>query len=418
MGGISHLRTFTYAEESLKFSSINVAVGSRGSARWAEVVHNSSGRLYCTSENEAWHNASNQPIKSFTMRIIQACLLLYFLPPFSAFTPEFISRCHGRNTALFAGDGVAPTYRWHEEAFEIEVTVAVPPGTRAKDIVFEATSRSIDLRLKTSEGTVVLLDPARKLRGRVSLDGTFWVISDGDNGSREVTVTIEKLIRTPSDDFQVVEYDWKGVYSNDTEVSYRKYDEPETLNVREYAASLGVDIDNINMSMVDKTMFTSGLNLTQSSLDELSKAGLVREVTQQADGSEYITDDDGEAQQFSPYGQNVKPSERPKVPFLDTNSPWHTAVPVQVDKETNRTYVQQTRNFTRAAFAEDASVKEERKTTKTATDAKDPIDMLTVTRLKEILKSQGLKVTGSKKELQDRLRKQVNSMLQGKQGTD
>ena len=45
--------------------------------------------------------------------------------------------------------------------------------------------------------------------------------------------------------------------------------------------------------------------------------------------------------------------------------------------------------------------------------ASDPIDLLTVRKLKEILKSQGLKVSGNKKELQDRLRAQVNSLLQG-----
>jgi predicted ATP-dependent protease len=48
-------------------------------------------------------------------------------------------------------------------------------------------------------------------------------------------------------------------------------------------------------------------------------------------------------------------------------------------------------------------------------DANDPIDILTVKRLKDILKSQGLKTSGNKQELKDRLRKQVNSLMQGKQ---
>jgi hypothetical protein len=109
-----------------------------------------------------------------------------------------------------------------------------------------------------------------------------------------------------------------------------------------------------------------------------------------------------------------------KIPFLDTNSPWHDAVPVQVDRESNKTYVQQTRNFTRAAYAEDslkaANKDKDNDEESDSKGATDPIDMLTVKRMTTILKSQGLKSSGSKQELRDRLRKQVNSLLQGKQG--
>ena len=341
-----------------------------------------------------------------------------------------------KGSALASGMGIATNYTWKEEAFEIEVTVKVPPNTRAKDISFAATTRSIDLRLRQeNDEATVLLDGSRKLRGRVEVDGTYWVISDPDNGDddhRQVTVTIEKLIRTPRDDFEVFDYDWKGVYSNDTaEVSIRKYDEPETLDVREYAASLGVDIDNINMSMVDKSMFSSGINLSQSSLNELNKAGLIKEITRQADGKEYEVNEEGKQIPFSRLGDNVgedeldqsTAAERPKIPFLDTNSPWHNAVPVQFDPATNKTYVQQKRNFTRAAFAGDSAKKRLEKQQQGVRNGqkdmgKDPIDLLTVKRMKEILKSQGLKVSGNKKELQDRLRSRVNSLLQGKQDSD
>jgi hypothetical protein len=104
---------------------------------------------------------------------------------------------------------------------------------------------------------------------------------------RIVTVTIETSVKTPKDDFEIVDYDWGGVYPDDEgEVQERKYEEPEELNIGEYAASLGVDIDNINMSMVDKTMFTSGLDLTKSTMEEITKAGYVQEVTEQSDGTE------------------------------------------------------------------------------------------------------------------------------------
>lgn len=155
----------------------------------------------------------------------------------------------------------------------MEVTVQVPKLTRAKDILFKANSTSIQLLLCYDNGArIILLDPARKLRGKVVVDGTYWMISDPERTTnkdkdddddvdedddrkddRLVTVTIEKRIRKPKDDFDVIDYDWKGVYSEDeAEVTFREYDQAEKLDIRDYAASLGVDIDNINMSMVDK----------------------------------------------------------------------------------------------------------------------------------------------------------------------
>ncbi|EEC46912.1 predicted protein [Phaeodactylum tricornutum CCAP 1055/1] len=358
--------------------------------------------------------------------------------PNSLLQPLVSNQCSCRSLRLFSGYGIATNYTWKEEAFEIDVTVTVPADVVAKNIIFQPTGRSIDLRYKseTKKGsngdrskTIVLLDGSRKLRGKVNLDGTYWVISDlqDDFAQRQVTVTIEKIVRTPKDDFEVVDYDWKGIYVDDTEeVLERKYDEPEKLNVREYAAKLGVDIDNIDMSMVDKTMFSSGMNLTQKNMDELTKAGYLsdEEVTQQADGTEYVTNEIGELERLSkPYedeiggsGEERMPST--KIPFLDTTSPWHNTIPVHVDKETNKTFVQQTRNFTRAAFAEDSarvSLDEPTQEVRVSKDANDPIDILTVKRLKDILKSQGLKTSGNKQELKDRLRKQVNSLMQGKQ---
>jgi len=353
-----------------------------------------------------------------------------------------------------SGDGIAQTYTWHEEAFEIEVSVTVPKETRAKDIQFKATSTSIDLRLiprpKNEVGVstkeqlepIVLLDKSRPLRGRVSLDGTFWVLSDPIPSSspsgvtdgesyRRVTVTIEKQIRHARDDFDVIEYDWKGLYANedDGEVSYRKYDEAEELNVREYAASLGVDIDNLNMSLVDKSMFTSGLNLTKSSLDSLQEAGLMKEVTRQSDGSEWIIDEDGERQPFDSLGGTTSPSQKRKtpatIPFLDTDSPWHEAIPVERDHNSDELRVPVVDMPTEQERMEMETTTKLKTTTTTTMrkekmkqlqkqredQASDPIETLTVTRLKEILKSRGLKVSGNKRELQQRLRSEVNAML-------
>jgi hypothetical protein len=354
------------------------------------------------------------------MRSLYSFLFLAFSLPanrvdvVTAFLPPVA--CWGCSTQLLSGKGIAKDYTWAEEAFEIEVTVQVPKETRAKDLYFKVKQASIELRLKAEGEDVVLLDPTRKLRGRVVLDGTYWVISDPEDADdhREVTVTIEKKIRTAKDDFDVIDYDWNGVYSQDEEeVSYRKYDEPQEMDVREYAAGMGVDIDNLNMSLVDKTMFTSGLNLTQSSLDSLTQAGMMKEVTQQSDGTEWSTDEQGYKVPFSSMGDGVSKEElqeskgAPKIPFLDTDSPWHKAVPVEEKAEFIKS--------TATASTEDADKKKDEKKEELRKQredqAVDPIGALSVSRLKDILRSRGSKVSGNKKELQDRLRAEVNSML-------
>jgi len=389
--------------------------------------------------------SNNEIMMSSILRISLYPALLLYVSITSAFSPTHIGKeatsvITGRNRrhsieSLYSGKGIAPTYSWQEECFEIEITIKVPKETRASDISFQAKPNSIDLRLKKrleepSEfeqlEELVLLDPSRKLRGRVVLDGTYWIISDpevvvsgesldnADDPHRVVTVTIEKQIRTPKDDFDVVEYDWNGVYEEDEdEVSYRKYDEPEELDVREYAARMGVDIDNIDMNLVDKSMFSSGLNLTKSTFDNMQEAGLMTEVTEQTDGSEWTIGEDGEKVPFSSMGEGVSKDELKSaksptpIPFLDTNSPWHTTIPLDKAKKVKDELKEPPPDKVSTAKKQEPSDSKE-----IAKDAKDPIDTLTVAKLKEVLRARGLKVSGNKKELQERLRAEVQSMLQ------
>jgi hypothetical protein len=124
------------------------------------------------------------------------------------------------------------------------------------------------------------------------------------------------------------------------------------------------------MGKVDKTMFST-TNMTQSLLQDLKKGGFVREVTQQGD-LEFIEERDGSRKELEQ-----------SIPFIDRATSYH-------DTETK------TENAT---------------TTTTTTTATDPIDSLTVARLKEILREQNLKVSGTKQELQDRLRNHVQSVV-------
>jgi len=307
------------------------------------------------------------------------------------------------------------------------LTVQVPPNTKGKDVHFKPGLTSLDLKVDTIDrnGKPVqktLLDGNRKLRGRLSLDGTYWVFSDR---RRSITITLEKYFAHSNDDMQVIDYDWKGIYPDDeAEVIERKYDEPEVLDVKEYAASLGVDVDNINRTLVDETMFSSGLNLTERALEQLTDSGYLTEVTKQADGSEYKTNPEtGEAVPFNFQTDSTddKDSKKITIPFIDTNSPWHQAVPVSVNKDTNQTTIaddEQLRESLESAMkASKSHIDDNDSNSNNPPDPlriSDPIEQLTVQRLKEILRQQGLKVSGSKAELQERLRDHVNSMVRQK----
>lgn len=324
---------------------------------------------------------------------------------------------HRFNTAIFGGTGIAKTYSWKEEQFEIELKVYVPKSTKAKDISFKILPKSVHLSL----GDEVILDGSRQFRGMVDVDGTFWSFSDDNESTREVTITMEKFINPPADSFEVVDYDWGGIYAEEEEdLVSKNYDEAETLDIRDYAASLGVDIDNINMTKVDKSMFSSGLNMTRDTLDELSKAGLVNEVTQQNDGSESIND----GVPFQPLGKGIgrdemdaaginNGPEMPKapIPFLDTDSPWSKSMPVEEargeDNEDIATISDDLSN------AEKKEMENKQKEKLMRRKNVDPIDLLTVARLKEILRADHLKVSGNKKELQDRLKAHIATRIRG-----
>lgn len=444
-------------------------------------------------------------------------------------------------TRLFGGVGVASTYSWNEEQFEIEVKLKVPPRTSAKDIKFRCSSESIDLRLLNcppddnvdggGDGKVgerVLLDGKRKMRGKICVDGTFWQIESGSSADeeREVTVTIEKHFVPVSSSGgtqtydTLTDFDWGGLYPNDEEeVTHRKYDEAEELNVRDYAASLGVDIgeryvfsyhanclysfvlsyslqydaalcmnhvlsDNIDMSKVNKTMFGAGLandaesalsgfdgnqddwnsgdpnggnqgfrfNMTQATLEQLTKAGLAKEVVQQGDGTEYELGTDGRLDEdriFSMLGKDVTADELVDAGIVGGDSSggriptlWgEQTVPVEEAPGYQKTFeagnqpdgIIESEIVEREVMSEgtavDASATEvvvedesNANTAKTevaedevddasAEQPMDPIDLLTVARLKEILRAQGLKVSGTKQELRDRLRGHVDTLL-------
>ena len=392
---------------------------------------------------------------------------------------------------------MANTYSWKEEQFEIEVTIPVPPKTSAKNIKFKCSSEGIDLRLNNEEdGGKILLDGTRKMRGKIYVDGTFWSIADATSSAkvdgevpREITITIEKHFVPAStvggtQTFDAVtDFDWGGVYPNDEEeVTHREYDEPEELDVREYAAKLGVDIDNLDMSKVDKTMFGAGLSgennplegqdgqdatssgratdkkkglhfdIEQATLDQLTRSGLAKEIVQQGDGTEYSLDDETE---FSMLGKDVLAEELREAGIVSGSRPvginvpdvWQeSSVPVEEVPGYQKTYdaadggiivgdIVETQLVAEDDSSNDSDdddnadlpegklksasldgekkgEEEEEEEEEANSNEVDPIDKLTVAKLKEILKAQGLKQSGTKQILRNRLRNHVDTLLQ------
>merc|ERR1712150_83174 len=149
-----------------------------------------------------------------------------------------------------------------------------------KDVLFDVTPRSLELilKLETNE-ECILFEKGKKLNGLVDVENTLWTLSEKERTNepnhtetkeKELTVTISKHIVVPSDPCEIFEFDWGCVYPDDT-IVYKKYDKKEDLDVEDYASSLGIDINNINMSIVEKNMFMKEFNETKNKLGNLTK---------------------------------------------------------------------------------------------------------------------------------------------------
>mmetsp|Transcript_12185 Transcript_12185/g.17756 ORF Transcript_12185/g.17756 Transcript_12185/m.17756 type:complete len:177 (+) Transcript_12185:1-531(+) len=164
------------------------------------------------------------------------------------------------------------------------------------------------------------------------------------------------------------------------------------------------------MTMVDKEMFGSGLNMTRNTLDELTKSGYAKEVTRQGNGMEFVEGEGQKAVPFQSLGENVGADELMDAgiqtnPYMDKNAPWLQTMPAEEARTGNEPLVQ--------PEAGGKNVKDETTREDEARKIQDPIDLLTVTKLKEVLRKEGLKVSGNKQDLQERLKSHVKLVVDG-----
>merc|ERR1712071_368674 len=174
-----------------------------------------------------------------------------------------------------------------------------------------------------------------------------------------------------------------------------------------------------NMSMVDKSMFSAG-NMTRSTMDQLQRGGYVKEITKQ--GNQEFEDKDGSAKPYkSPFGDMIDKDDfesgKVKIPFIDdddskmerSNGPNEPKVEGK-KSELSAAEASTTATVTASTTQVDETV-QNKKTKQNNETMNDPLDSLTVVRLKEILREHKLKVSGTKQQLKDRLQAHIDSLL-------
>ena len=133
--------------------------------------------------------------------------------------------------------GVTDRYYWTQTLHEVTVYVAVPPGTKAKDVLFKVTPKTIKLCLK-SNSDCVFVDGT--LGGTTKHHEAMWTLED-----REVIVlTLEKVVDTW----------WKCIVVGDPEIDTTKVD--STRQVSDYDAETQAQIRKI---MFDQRQKAKGL---------------------------------------------------------------------------------------------------------------------------------------------------------------
>ena len=172
-------------------------------------------------------------------------------------------------------------------------------------------------------------------------------------------------------------------------------------------------------------------NITQATLEQLTKVGLAKEIVQQGDGSEYELGNGGSLSEdkiFSMLGKGISDEELRSAGIVgESNIPklWETqTVPVDdvapgsdggiIESEIVEQEISTADEDCSFVAVNEVNVVDDEKKVDSQieeTDADDPISSLTVARLKEILREQGLKVSGNKQELRDRLKSHVNALL-------
>ncbi|CAN0420090.1 unnamed protein product [Pylaiella littoralis] len=154
------------------------------------------------------------------------------------------------------GTGDTEFYSWTETDSDIEVRVALPPGTAAKSVQLSVTKTALTLGLKGREGPVL----KGSLKGKVLADESHWTMEEmEDTGEKVLYLCLEKAVDMEALAENSMPGDWEGVLEGEEPLNLYYPDKDKDFDVDAYVKKMGYDRDR-DIGKVDKAMFS---NLTE-----------------------------------------------------------------------------------------------------------------------------------------------------------
>lgn len=124
--------------------------------------------------------------------------------------------------------GRTDTYVWTQTLQELNVVIAVPPGTKTRQVVVDIKNRHLKVGLK---GEAPIIDG--ELQKRVIVDDSFWTLED----NKEIAINLQKDNK--------MEW-WSCVIQGDPEINTKKV-QPENSKL--------ADLDGETRQTVEKMMY-------------------------------------------------------------------------------------------------------------------------------------------------------------------
>jgi len=154
-----------------------------------------------------------------------------------------------------AAEQAALPYQWKQTIAEVDVTVPVPQGTRARDLVVEIKSESLKVGLKGQEPILEGNFPKR-----IVLDESTWSLED----QKSVEIHLEKVNK--------MEW-WAHVLTHHPQI--------DTSKIQPENSKLG-DLDGETRAMVEKMMYDQRQKeMGKPTSDEEKKMEMLRKFQQQ-----------------------------------------------------------------------------------------------------------------------------------------
>ncbi|GAA5910554.1 NudC domain-containing protein [Sporobolomyces salmoneus] len=147
-------------------------------------------------------------------------------------------------------------YRWRQTLNDVTVSIPVPPGTKAKQLVVEIKKTSIKAGLKGEEPIL-----SGQLPKEIKVDDCTWTLDD----SREITISLEKG--------SIQQSWWPHVVTSAPKI--------DTTKINPENSSLS-DLDGETRAMVEKMMFDNQQKqMGKPTSEELKQQEMIKKLQAQ-----------------------------------------------------------------------------------------------------------------------------------------